>query len=114
MSRKRRRHSHIEATLRRRCAFLWTWYVCDNAACRRGRILACGDANFRRLPEDVQTWYLMLMEARRMNMPFEDAMAWLADTPVADAYPDWRDKVEAFVEAQVEAQVAARLEAPRP
>jgi hypothetical protein len=74
------------------------WYACANTACRRARCCrgnpnACFEVNFSQLPQGAQDWFLLLMEARELGVPFDEAWADLAEGGFLDELGNWRNLV---------------------
>jgi len=75
---------------------LHLWHVCANTACKRARCCrgkpsACFKENFPRLPEGVQDWWVLLMEARQDGLPFDEAWEELTNLGLVDELANWRD-----------------------
>jgi hypothetical protein len=93
------------------------WHVCESAACRsaracRGDARTCARRNFKRLPDDVQSWYACLLMGKEEGLPFEETMARIAETRVANAYENWIAEVDG--RAPAPAPTPAPAPAPRP
>jgi hypothetical protein len=78
--------------------WLHLWRVCANTACERARCCrgkpsACFTENFSRLPEGVQDWWVLLMEARQDGLPFDEAWAELTELGLVDELANWHDLV---------------------
>ena len=78
--------------------FLDLWYVCANTACSRARCCrgnpdACFAANFSQLPQGAQDWFRLLMKARELGVPFDQAWADLEGDGFLDEFGNWRDLV---------------------
>jgi hypothetical protein len=76
--------------------WLHLWHVCANTACERARCCRgnpsnCFKENFWRLPEGVQDWWVLLMEARKDGLSFDEAWAELTDLGLVDELANWRD-----------------------
>jgi hypothetical protein len=72
------------------------WSVCANAACGRARCCrgnpdACFDVNFSRLPDGVQDWFALLIEAKQRDVPFEKAWADLERIGLLDELGHWHN-----------------------
>ena len=79
------------------------WRVCGKSACRRASACrrdarACFAENFMRLPDLVRDWFVVLMEGRRRDAPFEDTMKLLKGSDVERAFLEWHAASEAMRE----------------
>jgi hypothetical protein len=76
--------------------FLNMWYVCPNTACRRARCCrgkpsACFRPNFWRLPEGVQDFFILLDQAKKEGLPFDEAKAELTRLGLVAELSNWHD-----------------------
>jgi len=72
------------------------WHVCANTACGRARCCrgnpsACFTENFSRLPEGVRDWFILLGEAQKEEIPFDDAWAELTRLGLVAELANWHD-----------------------
>jgi len=79
---------------------LGLWRVCDEPACQRARacrgdVRACAPVNFARAPEGVQGWFCNLVVAKEDGLSFDEAMARVAGTEIAEAFRLWHAGEEA-------------------
>lgn len=84
------------ASLTRWANHLSLWRLCDKAACRRmracrGQVRVCFPDKFELLPDLVRDWFVFLMDARRHDLPFDDAMKMLKGTDVEEAFLEWHE-----------------------
>jgi hypothetical protein len=87
-----------EATWRYWSNFLDLWYVCANTACGRARCCRgkpspCFKENFSRLPQGARDWFLLLMKARELDVPFDKAWADLEGGGFLDELDNWHNLV---------------------
>ena len=85
-----------EATERSWSNHLNMWHVCANTACRRARCCRgkpsyCYPHNFSRLPEGVQDWFILLGEAQKEGLPFDEAMEGLRKAGLVAEFSNWHD-----------------------
>jgi hypothetical protein len=81
-------------------SFLNMWYVCPNTACRRARCCrgkpsACFRPNFWRLPEGVQDFFILLDQAKKEGLPFDEARAELTRLGLVAELSNWHDLAHA-------------------
>jgi len=72
------------------------WHVCANTACRRARCCRgspsyCYPHNFPRLPEGVQDFFILLGEAQKEGLPFDEARAELTRLGLVAEFVNWHD-----------------------
>jgi hypothetical protein len=72
------------------------WHVCANTACRRARACrgnaeACFAANFSQVPEGVQDWFILLIQARVDGLSFDEAWAELTEFGLIDELGNWHN-----------------------
>ena len=72
------------------------WHVCANTACRRARCCrgnpsACFTQNFSQLPEGVQDFFILLGEAQKEGLPFDEARAELTRVGLVAEFVNWHD-----------------------
>ncbi|MEA2875600.1 MAG: hypothetical protein QOF14_796 [Hyphomicrobiales bacterium] len=76
--------------------FLKMWHVCANTACCRARCCrgnpsACFTQNFSLLPEGVQDFFILLGEAQKEGLPFDEARAELTRVGLVAELSNWHD-----------------------
>ena len=85
-----------QATERRWSNTLNMWHVCANTACRRARCCRgspsyCYPHNFPLLPEAVQDWFLLLGEAQKNGVSFDEAWGELGKCGLVAEFANWHD-----------------------